>query len=67
MLKNYSKIGLKVTWQYDRSVRSTLALANALKKFQSLGIEFTSYQEGIDTTTPTNELIFLRNGITDPV
>jgi DNA invertase Pin-like site-specific DNA recombinase len=31
---------------------------NALKEFQALGVDFISYQENIDTTTPTGELIF---------
>jgi|GEM_PF-3523183 len=29
-----------------------------MKEFQSLGIDFISYQENIDTITPTGELIF---------
>jgi DNA invertase Pin-like site-specific DNA recombinase len=44
--------------RYDRFARSTQALVNALKEFQSLGVDFISYQENIDTTTPTGELIF---------
>lgn len=45
-------------WRYDRFARSTQALVNALKEFQSLGVDFISYQENIDTTTPTGKLIF---------
>jgi DNA invertase Pin-like site-specific DNA recombinase len=41
-----------------RFARSTQALVNALKEFRNLGIDFISYQENIDTTTPTGELIF---------
>jgi DNA invertase Pin-like site-specific DNA recombinase len=33
-------------------------LAQALKEFQSLGVDFISYQENIDTTTPQGEMIF---------
>jgi len=29
-----------------------------LKEFQSLGVDFISYQENIDTTTPQGEMIF---------
>ena len=47
-----------LVWRYDRFARSTQALVNALKEFQSLGVDFISYQENIDTTTPTGELIF---------
>jgi len=47
-----------LVWRYDRFARSTQALANALKEFQHLGVDFISYQENIDTTTPQGELIF---------
>ena len=47
-----------LVWRYDRFARSTQALVNALKKFQRLGVDFISYQENIDTTMPTGELIF---------
>ena len=52
------KIDVVLVWRYDRFVRSTQALVNALKEFKNLGIDFISYQENIDTTTPTGELIF---------
>ncbi|ETX08104.1 MAG: hypothetical protein ETSY2_07350 [Candidatus Entotheonella gemina] len=45
-------------WRYDRFARSTQALVQALKEFQSLGVDFISYQENIDTTTPQGEMIF---------
>ncbi len=51
-------IDVVLVWRYDRFARSTQALVNALKEFQSLGVDFISYQENIDTTTPTGELIF---------
>jgi len=52
------KLDVVLVWRYDRFARSTQALVNALKEFQNLGIDFISYQENIDTTTPTGELIF---------
>ncbi|GHB86404.1 recombinase family protein [Persicitalea jodogahamensis] len=52
------KLDVVLVWRYDRFARSTQALVNALKEFQSLGVDFISYQENIDTTTPTGELIF---------
>lgn len=52
------KLDVVLVWRYDRFARSTQALVNALKEFQSIGIDFISYQENIDTTTPTGELIF---------
>ena len=51
-------IDVVLVWRYDRFARSTQALVNALKEFQSLGIDFISYQENIDTTSPTGELVF---------
>jgi DNA invertase Pin-like site-specific DNA recombinase len=47
-----------LVWRYDRFARSTQALVQALKEFQSVGVDFISYQENIDTTTPQGELIF---------
>lgn len=52
------KIDVVLVWRYDRFARSTQALVNGLKQFQALGVDFISYQENIDTTTPTGELIF---------
>lgn len=52
------KLDVVLVWRYDRFARSTQALVNAMKEFRSLGIDFISYQENIDTTTPTGELIF---------
>lgn len=52
------KLDVVLVWRYDRFARSTQALVNAMKEFQNMGIDFISYQENIDTTTPTGELIF---------
>jgi len=52
------KIDIVLVWRYDRFARSTQALVNAMKEFQSAGIDFISYQENIDTTSPTGELVF---------
>jgi DNA invertase Pin-like site-specific DNA recombinase len=47
-----------LVWRYDRFARSLAELVNALAEFQSLGIDFISYNEGSDTTTPQGRLIF---------
>jgi DNA invertase Pin-like site-specific DNA recombinase len=47
-----------LVWRYDRFARSLAELVNALAEFQSLGIDFISYNEGSDTTTPQGSLIF---------
>jgi DNA invertase Pin-like site-specific DNA recombinase len=52
------QLDVVLVWRYDRFARSTQALVNALKEFQSQGVDFISYQENIDITTPTGELIF---------
>jgi DNA invertase Pin-like site-specific DNA recombinase len=52
------QIDVILVWRYDRFARSTQALVNALKEFQRLGVDFISYQEHVDTTTPQGELIF---------
>jgi len=52
------QVDIVLVWRYDRFARSTQALVQALKEFQSLGVDFISYQENIDTTTPQGEMIF---------
>ncbi|MFT5909525.1 MAG: DNA invertase Pin-like site-specific DNA recombinase [Paraglaciecola sp.] len=52
------QIEVVLVWRYDRFARSTQALVNALNEFRSLGVNFISYQENIDTTMPQGELIF---------
>lgn len=47
-----------MVWRYDRFARSTQALVSALNEFRSFGVDFISFQENIDTTTPQGELIF---------
>ena len=51
-------IDVVLVWRYDRFARSTQALVHALNEFHSLGVDFISYQENIDTTTPHGEMIF---------
>lgn len=52
------RIDVVVVWRYDRFARSTQALINAMKEFHALHVDFISYQENIDTTTPQGEMIF---------
>ena len=52
------QIEVVLVWRYDRFARSTQALVHALHEFHRLGVDFISYQENIDTTTPQGELIF---------
>jgi DNA invertase Pin-like site-specific DNA recombinase len=52
------QVDVVLVWRYDRFARSTQALLAALKEFQSRGVDFISYQENVDTTTPQGELVF---------
>ncbi len=44
--------------RFDRFARSSMHLAQALAEFQSLGIEFISLAESVDTSTPTGKMVF---------
>src|SRR5712675_1015283 len=47
-----------VVWRFDRFARSVSHLLRALETFKSLGIEFVSLSEQVDTSTPTGKMIF---------
>jgi len=45
-------------WKFDRFARSTKHLLKALETFQTLGINFISLTESVDTSTPYGKLVF---------
>src|ERR1700676_1508201 len=45
-------------WRFDRFARSVSHLLRALETFRALGINFVSYSEQMDTTTPTGKMVF---------
>jgi len=45
-------------WRFDRFARSTKHLILALEEFKNLGVDFVSYQENIDTSSPLGSAIF---------
>jgi DNA invertase Pin-like site-specific DNA recombinase len=47
-----------LVWKFDRFARSVKHLVDSLEEFRALGIDFISYTEGVDTTTPSGELLF---------
>jgi DNA invertase Pin-like site-specific DNA recombinase len=47
-----------IVWKFDRFGRSLKHLLDSLEEFQALGIDFVSLTEGIDTTTPSGQLLF---------
>jgi DNA invertase Pin-like site-specific DNA recombinase len=52
------KFDAVVVWRFDRFARSVSHLLRALETFRSLGIEFVSLSEQVDTSTPTGKMIF---------
>lgn len=51
-----------LVFRFDRFARSTRHLANALEEFRTLGIQFMSYSENIDTATPMGQAMFTMIG-----
>src|SRR5579864_5535090 len=52
------RVDAVVVYRYDRFARSLRQLVNALDEFRSLGIDFVSLHEGVDTSTPNGRLVF---------
>jgi DNA invertase Pin-like site-specific DNA recombinase len=47
-----------LVWRFDRFARSTKHLLLALEEFRSLGVQFISCQENIDTSSPLGQALF---------
>ena len=45
-------------WRFDRFARSVAHLLRALEAFEGLGIDFVSFSEQVDTSTPAGHLVF---------
>jgi DNA invertase Pin-like site-specific DNA recombinase len=45
-------------WRFDRFARSVSHLLRALETFRSLGIDFVSFSEQMDTSTPAGKMVF---------
>lgn len=45
-------------WRFDRFARSVSHLLRALETFRALGIDFISYSEQLDTSTPAGKMTF---------
>jgi DNA invertase Pin-like site-specific DNA recombinase len=45
-------------WRFDRFARSVSHLLRALETFRALGIDFVSFSEQMDTSTPAGKLVF---------
>lgn len=45
-------------WRFDRFARSVAHLLRALETFKALGIDFVSFSEQMDTSTPAGKMVF---------
>lgn len=52
------RFSVVVVWRFDRFARSVSHLLRALETFDSLGIQFISLSEQVDTSTPTGKMVF---------
>lgn len=52
------KFDIVCVWSFDRFARSVSHLLRALETFRSLAIDFVSYSENIDTSTPMGKMTF---------
>jgi len=52
------KFSAVVVWKFDRFARGVSHLLRASETFQSLGIDFVSLTEGVDTSTPAGKMVF---------
>jgi DNA invertase Pin-like site-specific DNA recombinase len=52
------RFDILLVWKLDRLSRSLKDLINTLDELGSLGIHFISYDNNLDTTTPTGKLVF---------
>lgn len=47
-----------LVWKFDRFARSVRHLLAALEEFRNLGLQFISYQENLDTSSPLGQALF---------
>jgi DNA invertase Pin-like site-specific DNA recombinase len=52
------KFDVVLVWRFDRFARSSKHLITALEEFRHLGIDFISYQENIDTSSPLGKMLY---------
>jgi len=52
------QLDVVVVWRFDRFARSVRQLVLAMEEFRSLGVDFVSHQEALDTSTPMGKAMF---------
>lgn len=55
---NRRRFDVVAVWKFDRMARSVSHLLRVLETFNSLGIEFVSLSESLDTATPAGRMVF---------
>jgi DNA invertase Pin-like site-specific DNA recombinase len=56
---NRRRFDAVIVWRFDRFARSVSHLLRALETFRTLGIEFVSFSEAIDTSTAVGKMTFV--------
>ena len=51
-------VGVVLCWRFDRFARSVRHLLEALDEFKSLGVQFVSVKENVDTSTALGKALF---------
>jgi DNA invertase Pin-like site-specific DNA recombinase len=52
------QLDVVLVYRFDRFARSVRHLVTALDEFQALGVDFVSYTESVDTSTPLGRALF---------
>ena len=52
------RFDVAVVWKFDRFARSVSHLLRVLETFKVLGVDFVSYSEQMDTSTPAGKMVF---------
>lgn len=52
------QIDVVLVWSFSRFSRTLKQLVLALEEFEALGVDFVSYSEAIDTSTPAGRVLF---------
>ena len=52
------RVDIVACWRFDRFARSTRHLVVALEEFRTVGVDFISIRDSIDTTTPHGRFAF---------
>ena len=55
---HWRRFDIVAVWKFDRMARSVSHLLRALETFKAQGIEFVSFSEQLDTSTPAGKMVF---------